>query len=107
MSSPSDVLGRLPVRPDDFASIVSRVCAPTSPTRRRNEEATALWRISVKDPDERKVGRAFSDAVIDTALPSIPGMYGVGGGPSAARPFGVYRPATHRRELVPQYVHVR
>jgi hypothetical protein len=33
-------------------------------------------------------------------------MYGLGGGPSAATPFGVYRPATVPADLVPQYVHV-
>jgi hypothetical protein len=60
----------------------------------------------VKDPDERKVGRAFSNAVIETALASIPGMYGVGGGPSAASPYGVYRPALIDADVVPQYVHV-
>ena len=82
-----------PYDPDDFASIVTRVVRTDKPDPATNEEATALWRISVKDPDERKVGRAFSDAVIETALASIPGMYGVGGGPSAASPYGVYRPA--------------
>jgi hypothetical protein len=39
-------------------------------------------------------------------LAGIPGMYGLGGGPSAASPFGVYRPATVPADLVPQYVHV-
>ncbi|MGK2929683.1 MAG: AtuA-related protein, partial [Acidimicrobiales bacterium] len=35
-----------------------------------------------------------------------PGMYGLGGGPSPATPFGVYRPAAIASDLVPQYVHV-
>jgi len=39
-------------------------------------------------------------------LAGIPGMYGLGGGPSAASPFGVYRPATVPADLVPQYVHI-
>jgi hypothetical protein len=90
----------------DFASVVTRVVRTDKPDPVTNEEATALWRISVKDPDERKVGRAFSDAVIETALASIPGMYGVGGGPSAASPYGVYRPALIDAGLTPQYVHV-
>ena len=67
--------------------------APTTPTPTTNEAATAQWRISVKDPDERKVGRAFSNAFVEIALASIPGFYGLSGGPSAATPFGVYRPA--------------
>jgi hypothetical protein len=90
----------------DFASVVTRVVRTDKPDPVTNEEATALWRISVKDPDERKVGRAFSNAVIETALASIPGMYGVGGGPSAASPYGVYRPALIDADVVPQYVHV-
>ena len=49
------------------------------------EEAVALWRITVKDPDERKVGRAMSNAVIELALASIPGFFTVSGGPSAGR----------------------
>ncbi len=67
-----------PFTPDDFA--VRRApasSAPSTPTRTTNEAATAQWRISVKDPDERKVGRAFSNALIETALASIPGFYGV------------------------------
>jgi hypothetical protein len=90
----------------DFASVVTRVVRTDKPDPATNEEATALWRISVKDPDERKVGRAFSNAVIETALASIPGMYGVGGGPSAASPYGVYRPALIDAGLVPLHVHV-
>ncbi len=70
------------------------------------EESTAIWRVTVKDPDERKVGRAFADAMVHTVLAGIPGMYGLGGGPSAASPFGVYRPATIPADLVPQYVHL-
>ncbi len=44
--------------------------------------------------------------MVHTVLAGIPGMYGLGGGPSAAAPFGVYRPATIPSDLVPQYVHV-
>ena len=44
--------------------------------------------------------------MVHTVLAGIPGMYGLGGGPSAASPFGVYRPATVPSDLVPQYVHV-
>jgi hypothetical protein len=42
--------------------------------------------------------------MVHTALAGIPGMYGLGGGPSAATPYGVYRPATVPADLVPQYV---
>jgi Acyclic terpene utilisation family protein AtuA len=57
-----------------------------------NEAATALLKITVRDADERKVGRAFSNVAIEMALASYPGLFGVGG-PSAAEPYGVYWPA--------------
>jgi hypothetical protein len=50
------------------------------------------------------VGRAFSNAVIELALASIPGFFGVGGGPGSGRPFGVYEPACIPAEAVPQEV---
>ncbi len=65
--------------------------------------SAAIWRITVKDPDESKVGRALR----------TPGAYGARQHPGLFRrerrarrraPFGVYRPATVPRELVPQYV---
>ena len=79
------------------------------PDRRRGDERGAspgYWRITVKDPDERKVGRSFSNAVTELALATIPGFYGLGGGPSAASPYGVYVPLTVSADLVPQHVHV-
>ena len=95
-----------PYGPDDFAFIESKVIHTNKPDPATQEEATAIWRVTVKDPDERKVGRAFADAMVHTVLAGIPGMYGLGGGPSAASPFGVYRPATVPSDLAPQYVHV-
>ena len=90
-----------PYGPDDFASVTSRVVRTDKADPATQEEATAVWRLTVKDPDERKVGRAFSDAMVHTALAGIPGMYGLGGGPSAGDPYGVYRPATVPAALVP------
>jgi hypothetical protein len=95
-----------PYGPDDFDSIDSRVVRTDKLDPATQEEATAIWRVTVKDADERKVGRAFADAMVHTALAGIPGMYGLGGGPSAAAPFGVYRPASVPNDLVPQYVHL-
>ncbi len=57
-----------------------------------NEQAVAQLRFTVKDPDERKIGRAFSNAAIEMALATYPGMFGIGG-PSAAEPYGIYWPA--------------
>ena len=95
-----------PYGPDDFDSIVSRVIRTDKADPATQEEATAIWRVTVKDRDERKVGRAFADAMVHTALAGIPGMYGLGGGPGPGSPFGVYRPATIPSDLAPQYVHV-
>jgi hypothetical protein len=93
-----------PYGPQDFESVTSCVIPTNKPDPATQEEATAIWRLTVKDADERKVGRAFSDAMVHTALAGIPGMYGLGGGPGAGQPFGVYRPAVVPSDLVPQYV---
>lgn len=69
-----------------------------------NDAATATWTVTVKDHDREKVGRAFSNAVFQTALASIPGMHSRSGGPKAAEPFGVYRPAVVDRDVVPAVV---
>jgi hypothetical protein len=89
---------------EDFASVTTRLVRTDKPDPATNEEAVALWRLSVKDPDERKVGRAVSNAMIELALANIPGFFGVGGGPSGGRPYGVYRPAVVPADLVPQHV---
>ena len=93
-----------PYKPEDFASVTTRVVRTDKADPATNEEAVAVWRITVKDPDERKVGRAVSNAVIELGLATIPGLFGVSGGPSAGSPYGVYRPAIVPAELVPQHV---
>src|SRR3990172_2935702 len=57
-----------------------------------NERATARLRITAKDPDERKVGRAFSNAVTELVLASYPGLYATSP-PGDASAYGVYWPA--------------
>jgi hypothetical protein len=93
-----------PYQPGDFASVTTRIIRTDKPDPATNEEAVALWRLTVKDPDERKVGRAVSNAVIEMGLATIPGFFGVGGGPGEGRPYGVYRPAVVPADLVPQDV---
>ncbi len=95
-----------PFGPDDFDSITSRLIPTNKPDPTSQEEAAAIWRVTVKDTDERKVGRAFSNALTHTGLSSIPGLYGLGGGPTAGSVFGVYRPAVVPAGLVPHYVHL-
>jgi hypothetical protein len=93
-----------PYRPEQFASVTTRLVRSDKPDPPTNEEAVASLRITVKDPDERKVGRAFSNAMIELGLATIPGFFGLSGGPSAGTPYGVYRPALVPAELVPQHV---
>ena len=96
-----------PYGPDDFASVKTRLVRTDKIDPATNEEAGAAWKLSIKDPDERKVGRAVSNAVIELALANIPGFYGLGGGPGPGRPYGIYRPALIDASLVPQHVVVR
>ncbi|MHB1251449.1 MAG: acyclic terpene utilization AtuA family protein, partial [Acidimicrobiales bacterium] len=96
-----------PYRREDFESVTSRLIRTDKPDPSTNEEAVAIWRISIKDHDEHKVGRALADAVVEIALSTAPGFFIVGGSPSAGTPFGVYRPAVVPADLVPQYVVLR
>ena len=88
-----------PYGPDDFGFIENKVVHTNKPDPATQEEATAIWRVTVKDPDERKVGRAFTDAMVHTVLAGIPGMYGLGGGPEAASRSG----CTGRRRCLPTW----
>ena len=93
-----------PFEPQDYEQVTTRLQRTSKVDPETNDEAIAVWHIAVKDPDEAKVGRAFSNAVAELALCSIPGYFGIGGGPVAGKPFGVYEPARIPAELVPQEV---
>jgi len=94
-----------PYAREDFASVTTRVSRTDKDDPATNEEAVAVWRLTVKDPDEHKVGRAVSAALTELGLATIPGFFGVGGGGTGGgRPYGVYRPAVVPADLVPQHV---
>jgi hypothetical protein len=93
-----------PYAPEDFAAVETELVRTDKEDPRSNEEATAFFKLSLKDPDEKKVGRAVANAMIELALSSIPGYTSVGGGPGGGRPFGVYEPARVPAEIVPQEV---
>ena len=95
-----------PYRREEFDHVTTRLVRTDKPDPATNEEAVALWRITLKDRDERKVGRAVADAAVELALATIPGFFMVGSTPSGGSAFGVYRPAVIPAELVPQYVTV-
>jgi hypothetical protein len=68
-----------------------------------NEEASAFLRVTVKDKDARKVGRAFSNAVVEMALASYPG-FTMTSGPSEEASYGVYWPALVSADAIEQVV---
>jgi hypothetical protein len=57
-----------------------------------NDDALAELRITVKDSDRDKVGRAFSNKVIEMVLANYPGFFTTSP-PTEASSFGVYWPA--------------
>ena len=93
-----------PFQPSDYAHVTTRLIRSDHPDPTTNETATAELRITVKDPDERKVGRAFTNAMVETVLCNIPGMYALSGVPGDGSPYGVYMPATVLAQLVSQRV---
>lgn len=95
-----------PYSPEDYAQVTRQLIHTARPDPGSNEEATSLWRLCVKDPDEHKTGRAFSNAMIEIGLASIPGFYSPAGGPAGASAFGVYEPALLSAEYAPQAVAV-
>jgi hypothetical protein len=57
-----------------------------------NAEASAYLRVTAKGQDPAKVGRAFSNAVVEMVLANYPGFYCTTP-PQEATPYGVYWPA--------------
>jgi hypothetical protein len=88
---------------DDFSEVDVQLLRTDKEDPGTNEEAVAQLRITVKDPDERKVGRAFSSKVTELALASYPGLFG-GGLTAGAQAYGVYWPALVPADLVWQEV---
>jgi Acyclic terpene utilisation family protein AtuA len=87
-----------------FEAVDVRLIRSDREDAERNEEATAHLRVTVKDGDPRKVGRAFANAAVEMAVASYPGFFCTTP-PSAESPFGVYWPAlvpveTLREEVV-------
>ncbi|HXV92368.1 MAG TPA: acyclic terpene utilization AtuA family protein [Pseudonocardia sp.] len=90
-----DVLGGR----DRFAEVDVRLLRFDRPDAPTNEQATAHLRITVKDPDPTKVGRAFSNAAVELALSGYAGFHATSPpGPESA--YGVYRPAAVPRDAV-------
>lgn len=59
------------------------------PNAETEEQASVFLKCTVKDPDPKVVGRAFSSAAIELALASYPGFH-VTAPPEDASPYGVF-----------------
>jgi hypothetical protein len=64
-----------------------------------NEQAVATLRLTVKDSDDKRIGRPFSNSAVEIALASYPGCT-LTSPPGAATMYGVYWPALMPNELV-------
>jgi hypothetical protein len=76
---------------DRFAEFDLQLLRFDHPDAATNAEATAHLRVTVKDPDRRKVGRAFSNTTMELALGGYPGFHTTTP-PSAESAYGVYWP---------------
>ena len=75
--------------PADMRWTLARTDRPDASVQ---EEASALLRLVVRDPDAEKVGRAVSGAAIELALSSYPGFH-VTAPPGRGAPYGVFTSA--------------
>ncbi|MEM8705152.1 MAG: acyclic terpene utilization AtuA family protein [Actinomycetota bacterium] len=91
-----------PVAPEDFESVTTTVVRTDHDDPASNEAATAQWRLTVKDADERKT-KAIGVGINDMALATIPGFYGLAGA-GLGKPFGVHTSGLVAADLVPQHV---
>ncbi|MFI5781006.1 acyclic terpene utilization AtuA family protein [Nocardia sp. NPDC051570] len=78
----------LPVRPAELDWTLSRLDRPDAETE---EQASAVLRCVVRDPDPNKVGRVFSNVVVELALASYPG-FTLTSPPGNGSPYGVFTP---------------
>jgi hypothetical protein len=82
-----------------FAEVDVRLLRFDHPDAPSNVEATAHLQVTVKDPDPRVVGRAFSNATMEIALGGVAGFHTTTP-PTAESAFGVYRAAAVPRTAV-------
>ena len=87
----------LQVRPAELTWTLARLDRPNAETQ---EQASALLRCVVRDPDPNKVGRAFSSVAVELALASYPGA-NFTAMPGNGAPYGVFTPGYVDRHEVP------
>ncbi|RDI42355.1 acyclic terpene utilization AtuA family protein [Nocardia mexicana] len=76
----------LPVRPAELEWTLTRTDRPDADSE---EQASALLRCVVRDPDPNKVGRGFSSVAVELALASYPG-FTLTSPPGNGGPYGVF-----------------
>jgi hypothetical protein len=86
-----------------FASVDVRLVRTDHADAPCNEQATALLRITVKDGDAAKVGRAFTSAAVEMALGNYPGFFATTP-PTPESAYGVYWPALVPRDRIDEVV---
>ncbi|MDQ6523955.1 acyclic terpene utilization AtuA family protein [Nocardioides sp. LHD-245] len=95
-----DALGGL----DTFAEADVRLLRTDVPDPSASAAAESRLRVTVKDPDESRVGRRFFDAIGDIGMGGYPGMW-VERAERRASAYGVYWPAlVPTAELAPEVV---
>ncbi len=95
----------LPFDPADFDDVEESVIGASAADPNSNASAVSFWQLAVSSAEETKVGRAFSNAAIQTVLGSIPGMFGLNP-PTGAMPFARYWPTTISRAHITQLIHL-
>ncbi|WP_280353999.1 acyclic terpene utilization AtuA family protein [Nocardia otitidiscaviarum] len=78
----------LTVRPTELEWTLSRLDRPDADTE---EQASALLKCVVRDPDPNRVGRGFSSVAVELALASYPG-FSLTAPPGNGSPYGVFTP---------------
>ncbi|MCU0268037.1 MAG: DUF1446 domain-containing protein [Acidimicrobiales bacterium] len=93
----------LPGGRDAFDAVDVRLVRSDREDPATNDDAVAHLRVTVMDRDQARVGRAFSNPVIEMALASYPGFFTTSP-PSEGSSFGVYWPTLVPAALVPHVV---
>jgi hypothetical protein len=88
---------------DRFGGVSVRLLRTDKPDASSNVEASAELQITAKDEDPQKVGRAFSNAAIEMALASYPGLH-LTSPPGEGTAFGICWPTLVPADLVQHVV---
>lgn len=88
---------------NQFEAVDVRMLGSRSENPATNDEALSYLRVTVKDPDEEKVGRRFSRGAVELALSHYPGLF-LTTPPGDAVRYAVYWPTSIPAELVPMKV---